>query len=511
MKSPLSLQPRNHRRSRPLCTGALCSVLGAFASNAGMAFADVPDAGALDAAVPDAGAPDAASPDAAAPVTTFPERPAGVFPSCASEQDTFCIESATKDESDILGSSYFIGASFLDANSINWSIGAGSQYGELPAEDLGSTFHFVIRTGDMQPLYTYAIADQFHLTAGGDGQSGYHISIEATPTTIHWNFEEGFSCTTLECGDDQTQATSVASGRRLSGNTQNMALWAEDERNRFGGTYVASNAQALSTVVLFEAYPTPRWYIDVANPHLDTEGNPVTGSFTAWVPPSYFEGLGTTASAALETGFDVTRTEGGVGEPLAATITLDQGGTLVRIDSVSYSAPRITVAQSTGGEGGGSDPNPGASGSGGNGSGGTGSAGTGSVGEGASGSASGGTGSGGTGSVDEGSGGTGSVDEGSGGTGSGGSGTSAAGATGNAGSGNVVTSTAGAGGSSASPTPDVTAGSGGGLASPSSDRKPRSSGCALGAPSTDPVAALAAGGLLALLYTRRRTSSARRR
>ena len=479
MKSLLSSQPRIGRRSRPLCAGVLCSVLSALATHAGPAFALPPGAADAGAGLSDAGAPDAAAPDAAAPETTFPERPTGLFPSCASEEDTFCIESATKDDTSILGSSYVIAAWFLDPGSINWTIGFGSQYGELPAEDLGSTFHFVIRTGDLQPLYTYAIADHFRLTAAGDAQSGYRIGIEATPTTIHWNFE--ISCTTLSCGDDQTQAVPSASGRRLMGNTQNMALWGDDERNRFGGTYVATNAQALSTVVLFEPSPTPRWYLDLANPHLDVDGDPVTGSFTAWVPPGYFEALDTTASAAIEAGFDVTRTEGGVAAPLEATITLDHGGTLVRVESVSYSAPRITVAQSSEGAGG-SESTPGASGSGGSGSAGGSSAGSGMAGSGSAGSNS-----------------------------SGGSGAGGAGAAGNAGAGSVDTGTAGAAGSSAAPTPDVTAGSGGSTGAPSSGRKRRSGGCALGAPSSDPIAALAAAGLVALLGTRRRARSSRGR
>ncbi|HTV23943.1 MAG TPA: hypothetical protein VMG12_34870, partial [Polyangiaceae bacterium] len=466
--------------------------------------------------------PDAGTPDAATLETTFPERPAGLFPSCASEFDTFCIESATKDDVDILHSSYVIGASFLDSNSINWAIGAGSQYGELPVEDLGSTFHFVIRTGDLRPLYTYALADHFHLTPGGDAHSGYTVSIEATPTTIHWNFESGFTCNTVDCGDEFTQATPVASGRRLSGNTQNMGYWSDEERSRFAGTYVASNAQAVSTVLLFAPYPTPRWYVDVANPHLDVLGNPVSGSFTAWVPPNYFEAIGTTASAALATGFDVTRTEGGLAAPLAATITLDQGGTLVRIDSISYSAPRITVAQSeggTGGTGGGSDPGEsgGASGSGGAGGSEPGVSGSGGVGgssdpvPGASGSGAGGasdpgvSGSGGAGSSEPGaSGGSASGGNGSGAGNGAGGGTSSDGA---AGSGNAGPSPAGAAGSSA--TPDGVAGTGNGTVSPSSGGKRSSSGCALGTPSNDPLAALAAAGVVALLGTRRRARATR--
>jgi hypothetical protein len=46
-------------------------------------------------------------------------------------------------------------------------------------------------------------------------RSGY-----ATPAPMHWNFDAGFSCTTLACGDDETRATEVASRRALSGNTR---------------------------------------------------------------------------------------------------------------------------------------------------------------------------------------------------------------------------------------------------------------------------------------------------
>jgi hypothetical protein len=508
---------RSSRGNRALRATLVSSALASIATITGSALADVP------------------------------ERPSGFFPTCVSEQDTFCIESATKGGTDILGTSYYVNASFLDANSINWSLGVGSPYGELPTEDLGATFHFVIRTGDMQPLYTYAIADQFHLSAGGDAESGYRITIEGTIATIHWNFETGFSCTTVDCGDELTQATPIASGRRLSGNTQNMALWAEEERSRFGGTYVATNAQALSTVLLFEQYPTPRWYLDLANPHLDTEGNPVTGSFTAWVPPSYFEAIGTTAGAAVEAGFDVTRTESGIAEPLSATIALDSGGTLVRVPSVSYSAPRITVAQSVPGSGSvdagtpgndgpdaGYGPDAGSGGSAGEGEGGTGgsvsAAGGGGYGgtDSAGGSDAGGSGSGGSGSggaesaAGSGSGGSGSggaesaAGSGSGGSGSGGAESADGGDSGSTSVGGHSAGggaqTGGNGGATAAQEPDTTPSAAGATASPATANSGKSSkGCALGAPSDEPYGALGAGVLLSVLVARRRPSRHARR
>lgn len=427
------------------------------------------------------------------------DRPLGFFPACSASDEMFCIESATKNDANILGTSYYVNASFLDENSINWSIGLGSAYGELPSEDIDATFRFVIRTGDLEPLYTYAIADRFHLVASGDGANGYRVEIEATLASIHWSFADGFSCTTAECGDDETRATVTASGRRLSGNTQNMALWGEEERARFGGTYVATNAQALSTVLIFEPSPTPRWYLDLANPHLDVDGNPVSGSFTAWVPPSYFETLGTTASAALETGFDVTRTEGGVPEALSASVTLDNGGTLVRVESVSYSAPRITVAESAGGGG---DPAPDAgAGSGvdaGSGSGGSGGAsgGSGGAGAGTGGTHTGGTNTGGasTGGADPGS------PAGSGGSDSGAAGSPASGGTGGSGSGGAGDGGSDVGAGPSDPSDDGSAGSS------TAPVRPRNSGggCSVEAASSASVASLGAGALLGLFALFRR-------
>jgi hypothetical protein len=164
---------------------------------------------------------------------------------------------------------------------------------------------------------------------------------KGTLTTIEWRFADGFSCNTLACGDATTQAS--ISRRTFSGNTQNMALWDPGERDRFGGAYTVSNAQASSPVLIFGADPNPHWYLDLANPHLDVAGSPTAGSFTAWVPPNYFAALGTTAADAVANGFLITRTEDGVETTVVGTAAVENDGAYVRIDSLGYSTPRITV------------------------------------------------------------------------------------------------------------------------------------------------------------------------
>jgi hypothetical protein len=271
---------------------------------------------------------------------------------CSAADEWFCIESAAIDGVDMLtgpgqmldGGLLQANASLLDENSVNWSVTWSSIGGELPETAGGAELQLVMRLGDLQPLFTQAIADEFHLEAIGDAANGYGVSIEGSLATLQWHFADGFSCTTYECGDDLTQATIAR--RTFSGNTQNMALWDAGERAQFGGAYTVSNAQVSSPVMIYGAFPQPHWYLDLGNPHLTVDGSPAGGSFTAWVPPSYFEGLGTTAADAVAAGFDITRTAGGVDALVSGTAALDNGGAYIRVEWLGYSTPRITVTGS---------------------------------------------------------------------------------------------------------------------------------------------------------------------
>ncbi|MBC8068183.1 MAG: hypothetical protein IAG13_07605 [Deltaproteobacteria bacterium] len=271
------------------------------------------------------------------------------WPVCSAVDEWFCIESAAIDGVDMLvepgqlldGGLLQANASLLDENSVNWSVTWNSVAGELPEIAAGAELQLVLRLGDLQPMFTQAIADEFHLEAVGDAANGYGVSIEGSLATLQWHFADGFSCTTYECGDDFTQATIAR--RVFSGNTQNMALWDPAERAQFGGAYTVSNAQVSSPVMIYGAFPEPHWYLDLGNPHLTVDGSPAGGSFTAWVPPSYFEGLGTTAADAVAAGFEITRTVAGVEAVVTGSATLENGGAYIRVDWLGYSTPRITV------------------------------------------------------------------------------------------------------------------------------------------------------------------------
>lgn len=289
------------------------------------------------------------------PESAFADSPApsnGVpWPVCSSDGEWYCIESGSRDFTSITdgqggevqgAGDLSVTANLLDANSVNWSISWSGDTNNLPEEVANQTFRFTLRTGELEPLFTYALADKFYLTTSGNSTDGYVLNIEATPAVINWLIDTSeVNCFANDCGDDTTQAD--IAHRVISGNTQNMALWDPAEKDLFSGMYVASNAQYRSTVPIYGTFPSPYWYLQLGNPHLTPDSDPATGSFTAWVPESYFASLDTTASDAVDAGFSVTRDTGGGPEEIPGAAALVDGGAYLRIPSVGYSSPTIQV------------------------------------------------------------------------------------------------------------------------------------------------------------------------
>ncbi|MDQ1519613.1 MAG: hypothetical protein QOI55_686 [Actinomycetota bacterium] len=279
-----------------------------------------------------------------------PPAPNDRWPVCVAAEDQYCIESATADGVDLLagpgvdysGSPVDVNVSLLDAHSVNWAVEwTGGSY-SLPDELDGATLSLVLRTGALVPRFTSAIADRFYLTTSGDDAAGYTLSIEGTPATVNWLADQtSGNCFIGECGDETTQADTTQ--RTFSGNTQDMGFWDPSEIARFSGTYIATNAQFRPTVVLYTPNPLPHWMLQLANPHLTVDGDPASGSFTAFVPPGFFSSLGVDAAAAVANGFSITRTDDGVESPVDGAASLVDGGAYLRVPSLSYSSPTIAV------------------------------------------------------------------------------------------------------------------------------------------------------------------------
>jgi hypothetical protein len=288
------------------------------------------------------------------------------WPACSAPSDQFCIESATIGGVDLMspdgvtsgGSPLAVRVSLLDDHSVNWAVQwSDSGTYSIPEEFTGSTISLVLRTGALVPRFTSAIADRFYLTTAGDDASGYTLTIEGTPSTINWLVDTSAgNCFVGSCGDETTQADTAQN--TFSGNTQDMAFWDPADVARFSGMYVATNAQYRPTVVLYGSYPAPNWSLQLGNPHLTGDGSPADGSFTAFVPGGYFTSAGLDAADAVATGFSITRTDEGIDSSVDGAASFVDGGAYLRIPSLGYSSPTITVGALDGGAPGAFAPDP---------------------------------------------------------------------------------------------------------------------------------------------------------
>ena len=139
-------------------------------------------------------------------------------------------------------------------------------------------------------------------------------------------------------------ADPIGAGYRYMGNTQDLEVWGQDAIDTYDGMYLASDAQARPIMVNFGTYPEPYWSLQVlGNPHLDMNGNPVRGSFNAWLPPAYFTHMGTTPEDAAATGFDVVSSEGDTSTSVPATVAVQDGGVGIDVADLGYSMHHIDV------------------------------------------------------------------------------------------------------------------------------------------------------------------------
>ena len=281
-----------------------------------------------------------------------PPDPFVPWSACASPTDTYCIDTATRDGVDMLSGDganvdsapLDVYVSLLDEHSVNFGVTwTGDLGGSLPSDMDGVDIKLVLRTGAVAPRFTEAIADRYYMTSSGDDVNGYTVTIEGTATSINWNFfDETHNCFTGDCGDDTFAADTFM--RTFAGNTQDMNGWDPGSISMFSGMWIATNAQYRPTVVQYATYPQPYWYMGLGNPHLETDGmTPATGSFTAWVPPGYFDSIGTNAADAAATGFTFDRVDGDTTTEVSGAASLVDGGVMLRLPDVHYSSPTIEV------------------------------------------------------------------------------------------------------------------------------------------------------------------------
>jgi hypothetical protein len=282
----------------------------------------------------------------------IPEWPDFSWGECVDDAAQYCVQEATVTPVDGVATpvaelGLHAGVNTLGgaARSFNWSV-EGWEGADVPEEVRGGDVNLVIRTGQFVPRYTIALANSMRITRQTDDAGNTTIAITGHAVQIDWTTGDLFgACISgSNCGGPDTMADPIGTGFRFMGNTQDMETWGEDAMNRYDGMYIASDAQARPTTVEFWGGEDPYWSLQtLGNPHLDVNGNPVRGSFNAWVPPSYFAASGTTAEAAAEVGFDVVSHEGETATSVPATVAVQDGGVALSVADIGYSMHRIDV------------------------------------------------------------------------------------------------------------------------------------------------------------------------
>jgi len=268
--------------------------------------------------------------------------------------DQYCVEEAVVTPTDgaptalaDLGLTRSVSMLISDngVGSFNWAVNGWN--GEGVGDDVrAGDVRLVLRVGDFAPRYTTAIAQGMRISRARDDAGNTTLTITGHPVHLDWvGGDASPACVSgSDCGGPDTMADPISSGYAFSGNTQNLETWGSPYTDILDGMYLATDAQARPTVLGFSAYPTPTWTIPLlGNPHLDVDGNPVRGSFNAWIPAAYFDSVGSDAATAIATGFDIASTENGVQVPLAATLSEQDGGVAIDVPDLGYSMISATI------------------------------------------------------------------------------------------------------------------------------------------------------------------------
>ena len=291
-----------------------------------------------------AGAPAAAGGDVAV-LTVSPPAPNQVWPDCV-DAEPYCVEEFSVDGAPgaDFGDGHLVAQVSIPTDGIvDFEVHDTTAPASLPSAVLGHRIHLVLRFGQIAPRFTGAVADAYVQQTYEDADGNWFLDLAGQPTRTDWLADIGtFDCTAGACGGPTTRADTTADV--FSGRTDDLRSWSAGDRTAFAGAYVATDAQYRPTAIVATVSPHPSWAMAVGNTHLTPDGLATTGSFTMWLPPAALAAAGTTPADAVASGLDLFRTDGGTDSPLAGATAVMDDGVYVRVPSLSYSTPTITVA-----------------------------------------------------------------------------------------------------------------------------------------------------------------------
>lgn len=312
-----------------------------------------------------------------APAQSTPPPELEEWPACAGAtgtespspgRDDYCIRQFLVDGvsrlSDIyrypVEGKYYFFADILAPGVVRWAVNVWEN--ERLASPPDADYSVTLDLGAIEPLYTDGLARDGNVVTSGDAQTGYEITMTGRTAKQQWKIgPAGEDCMVVPCeGIDQANTA----GRAFSGYTQDMRKWVAEEREEWKNTWRLSEVQYIDTPVFSQEtrlitdadgnqvhVTVPYWSIDLANPHLEVDGDPFVGGFTTYLTAEVLARMNTSAEEAAAAGFEITWLENGNEMTIAATIVAtSDGGVIIDMPAVPFSSPTIKVSEVVDGE-----------------------------------------------------------------------------------------------------------------------------------------------------------------
>jgi hypothetical protein len=262
--------------------------------------------------------------------------PVGDWGTCADAADQYCVEGVTVvplgdgAASTLTASAVTVPDEYV--SSFDWSVDGWATQSEAVRD---GALTLVIRTGQFVPRFTSAAADGMRVATAVDDGGNHTMTVTGHAVHVDWTTgEHAAGCVALQyCGEYDQTADAAGTGLRFEGNTQDTG----EDNVSMDGAYIATGAQARTRGLAYSTDPEPSlWLGSLGNPQLDLNGEPVRGSYNAWVPAGYFEAVGTTAEAALATGFDLISDGDGMSASVPMTASARDGGVAFEVTDIAY-------------------------------------------------------------------------------------------------------------------------------------------------------------------------------
>ena len=271
------------------------------------------------------------------------------WPFCSSNSVTYCVESATKVNSDGTESPAGGPSPYMNCHASGSTNGPcltdGSFWmevglsGNFTAQDVDTTYHWRVRMGKFSPD-VMMLGNTQRTKVSGSATDGWHLEIWAKPALKAY---KNMCISAANCGDSVVAESATY---QVSGYVRSLGIGTSFTmpsvptvalRDSLRGTFITTNGMSQSW-----DFKEDTFRVTAVSPHFLTDGVTVTpGYVKVFLPSAYALGMQGYASLSEITADDIALTVSS--KEAKAAVTVMEGGILVDTGVTHFSAPDPTI------------------------------------------------------------------------------------------------------------------------------------------------------------------------